>query len=116
MNYKNALEHPTRGAATLHLLELNQAVLDTPALEQLLREIEEHAEVTEVIPKFVQRGYMPEGPLTLAEARKLLLFRSARGVQIRYQYDGRDWSDTIIMAPEGFRRTRVRQDLAAATL
>jgi hypothetical protein len=106
----NISERPT----ALNLLEANTGMLDLPTLELLLREIEEHAEVTEVIPRFAQRGYVPEGPLTLAEARKLLLFRSARGVQISYRYDGADWSDTILMAPEGFRRTRVRQELAAA--
>jgi hypothetical protein len=107
----NSADGTTSMPATLNLPDLHQAVLDTPTLERLLRDIEEHAQVNEIIPKFTQRGYVPEGPVTLAEARELLLFQSARGVQIRYRYEGADWWDTIMTAPEGFRLVRIRHSL-----
>ena len=95
---------------TLSLPDLHQAILDEPTLEQLLTDLENHAEVNEVIPKFTAKGYVPEGPMNLDEARKLLHFRSARGVQIRYRYDGSDWWDTIMTAPEGYRLVRIKHD------
>lgn len=98
--------------STLSLPDLHQAILDEPTLEQLLADIETHAKVSEVIPKFTQRGYVPEGPMNIQEARNLLLFRSARGVQIRYHYDGADWWDTIMVVPEGFRLVRIQHDFA----
>jgi hypothetical protein len=74
MNTNNTIEAP----ATLNLPDLHQATLDRHTLEQLFTDLETHAEVSDVIPKFAQRGYVPEGPITLAEARKLLFFNSAR--------------------------------------
>lgn len=109
MNTNNTTETPS----TLSLPDLHQATLDRHTLEQLFKDLETHAEVNDVIPKFAQRGYVPEGPITLEEARKLLFFNSARGVQIRYRYEGADWWDTIMSAPEGFRLVRIRHDFSA---
>lgn len=100
----------TAAAETLNLPDLHQATLDRFTLEQLFSDLEQHAEVSDVIPKFTQRSYVPEGPITLAEARKLIFFHTARGVQIRYRYEGAEWWDTIMAAPEGFRLVRIRHD------
>lgn len=95
--------------ATL-LPDLHQATIDSATLDQLFRDIQEHADVTDVIPKFTQRGYVPEGPISLEEARKLLHSQSARGVQIRYRYEGSDWWDTIMTATPGYRLVRIRHE------
>lgn len=107
----NTIPSTSDAIGTLNVPGFRQAVLDTSALERLLREIEQHADVLEIVPKFPQRGCLAEGPANLAEARKLLLFHSVRGVQIRYRYDGAETCDTIMMAPEGFRLVRIHPEL-----
>jgi hypothetical protein len=100
--------------STLSIPDLHQATLDEPTLEQLFHDLREHAEVTDVIPKFAQRGYVQEGPISLEEARKLLLLQSARAVQIRYRYEGADWWDTIMAASPGYRLVRIRHEFGEA--
>lgn len=91
--------------------DLNQATLDWPGVEALLRDIAACAEVTEIIPKALAQGYVTEGVvLTLADARRMLEERAVRGLQIRYRYDGADWWDTLMVLPEGWRLVRIRHD------
>ncbi len=88
---------------------LNQALLDWPGVEALLRDIGACTEVTEIIPKAAAQGYVTENAvLTLDDARRLLAERTVRGLQIRYRYDGADWWDTLMVLPEGWRLVRIR--------
>jgi hypothetical protein len=51
-----------------------------------------------------------EQSLSLEQARQLLLEGRARGIQIRYHYDGADWWDTLMRTPQGIRLVRIRHE------
>ena len=114
MNSNNPFPAPSdNGAAPLQLPELNTKLLNDEEVMQLLRDIELCAEITEIIPKFVAHGHVPEaGAITLAEARALLAARSVRGLQIRYRYQNVDWWDTLMLVRDGFRLVRIRHDFS----
>jgi hypothetical protein len=93
------------------LPELNMTLLDAAQVEQLLRDIELCAQITEIIPKYAARGHVPDtAAVTLAQARELLATRAVRGLQLRYRYDHADWWDTLMIVGEQFRLVRIRHD------
>lgn len=112
------MSHPIPPAdvnAPPKLPDLNQATLDWPGVEALLRDIATCTQVTEIIPKAVAQGYVTDGvALTLADARCLLEERAVRGLQIRYRYEGADWWDTLMVLPEGWRLVRIRHDFSSS--
>jgi hypothetical protein len=95
-------------AGPTKLPELQTALLDDAGLEALFRDLEVCTEIMEINAKFAARDYVPEhARLTLAEARQLLLQRAARGVQIRYRYEGADWMDTLLIQDHAYRLVRI---------
>lgn len=98
--------------STLNLPELQNALLDTATVAQLLRDIELCAHVTEIIPKFLPHTYVPETTISLPQAREWLFGNRVRGVQIRYRYDGGEWWDTLLRANGMFRLVRIRHDFS----
>ena len=97
------------------LPDLNQATLDWPGVEALLRDIETCAQVTEIIPKAAAQGYVnDQQALTLEDARRLLEERAVRGLQIRYRYDNADWWDTVMVLTNGWRLVRIKHDFRKA--
>lgn len=94
------------------LPDLNEAVLDAATLEQLFRDLEACVQITEIIPKLAERRMVTDqtSKLTLAQARELLLSGKARGIQIRYRYEGADWWDTLMQTPQGVRLVRIRHE------
>lgn len=97
----------------MELPELQQSVLDAATLRQLFADLAACTEITEIIPKQAAEGYVPEhSSLTLDEARAMLLGRRIRGLQIRYNYQGSQWWDTLLPAPggEGFRIVRIEHN------
>ena len=102
---------PEEQPAPAPLPELSEGLLDAQQIEQLLRDIELCAQVSEIIPKFAPRAHVPENPqLTLTDARQLLDTRAVRGLQIRYRYDGHEWWDTIMVVGDQFRVVRIRHE------
>ena len=98
------------------LPDLNQATLDWPGVETLLRDIEACTEITEIISKFAAQGYVPEADtVTLADARRMLSGRSVRGLQIRYRYEGAEWWDTLMVVGQEYRLVRIRHDFGQGT-
>ena len=114
MNSNNPFPAPSdNGTAPLKLPELNTKLLNDDEVAQLLRDIELCAEITEIIPKFIAQGHVPEtAAITLAEARALLGARAVRGLQIRYRYQCVDWWDTLMLVRDSFRLVRIRHDFS----
>ena len=99
------------------LPDLNTTLLDAAQLEQLLRDIELCAQISEIIPKFAARGHVPDAAsLSLTQARQLLATRAVRGLQLRYLYEGAEWWDTVMLVGDRFRVVRIRHDFTDATL
>jgi len=113
MNPESATPPPP-GDAPLKLPELNTTELDAAQLEQLLCDIEVCTQITEIIPKYVTRGHVPDAAgVTLAQARELLATRAVRGLQLRYRYENADWWDTLMVVGDQFRLVRIRHDFSA---
>ena len=89
---------------TIELPELREAELDADELRALFRDLSALAELLEVRLK---RGAGARGEAaTVApdEALAQLLQGDARGAQLRYRHEGREWCDTILAAPGGGHR------------
>ena len=94
---------------------LQESVLDAGTLEALFADLEACTEITEVIPKAAAEGYVPEcSELTLHEARALLCSGQIRGLQIRYNYQGSQWWDTLLpdSNSNNFRIVRIQHDFS----
>ena len=116
MNSSTPIPPPPPDDAPLKLPDLNTSMLDAAQVDQLLRDIELCAQITEIIPKVAARGQVPDtASLTLAQARELLAARAVRGLQIRYRYEGADWWDTLMLVGDQFRLVRIRHDFSAET-
>ncbi len=94
------------------LPDLHQSDLDETTLRQLFRDVADHTDLLEVIPKQAATGYVPEiGSITLAEGLDLLLGNGVRALQLRYRHDGVTWWDTLMPTPAGtFRIVRIQHD------
>ena len=93
------------------LPELTESVLDADQVGDLFRDIGALTQVVEIIPKQGPQDYVDDTvALDLDTARDRLLDGTFRGVQVRYQYDGGLWWDTLIRTPQGVRIVRIRHD------
>lgn len=93
-------------------VELTEGVLDGPTLDALFADIAAHTELLDVYVKGGPERRASEGPADLVAARAALS-GGARGVQLRYRWDGVEWRDTILVVPAGFRVVRTRVDFDA---
>lgn len=89
------------------LPELQEGLLDATTLDALLADLRAHAMVLDVMVK--------GGPSDLAKGAESDLTRipeilggGARGVQIRYAFEGSEWRDTLMPAPGGVRLVRMK--------
>lgn len=116
MNSETPFPPPTDDPAPIKLPDLNMTLLDAPQVDQLFRDIELCAQITEIIPKFAARGYVPDtAAVTLPQARELLAARAVRGLQLRYRYEGADWWDTLMLVGNQFRLVRIRHSFSTET-
>lgn len=89
---------------------LTEGILDAATLRQLVTDLQAATVVQSVREKGPPGRYAAPDDLPLDTAFDRLLTGLARSLQIRYQYDGHDWVDTILALPSGFRVVRCRYD------
>lgn len=116
-------DHQTdAGGAREHVSRLNeqigtdlppvqQAILDAETLAALVRDLNECAQIDDVLLK-------GDAPTMIATSqREIVQLDDAvlrmqrgevRGVQVRYRYDGQSWCDTLMHGSEGVRLTRIQ--------
>jgi hypothetical protein len=92
-----------------------KATLDDPMLDQLFTDLESAAEGLSVQVKGDPREYASTDPLTLDAARHRLRAGDVRGVQVRYRYDGREWTDTVLRVPGGYRLVRMEAPVTSGS-
>ena len=96
------------------LPDLQQSVLDPETLKDLFNDLGALTKIIEIIPKTKETGYVDEqtSNLTLDDAYSMLMSAAVRGVQIRYQYQGSQWWDTLLPDAESnhFRIVRIQHD------
>ena len=93
------------------LPETCQQVLDDATLQQLVVDIETCTELLEVIPKYGADTYVGDNDqVGLRDAISMLQSGQLRGAQIRYNHDGSQWWDTLMVTPAGVRLVRIKHD------
>ncbi len=92
------------------LADLNEAILDDATLSALVSDLHQHAEVLDVLVKGGATTRTDGKPVRLEDAVALLRAGSVRGVQVRYNWDGDEWRDTLFGTPAGVRIVRMRID------
>jgi hypothetical protein len=97
------------GTESTDVAELYVTELEPAKLDELLTDIEALATSVEIVLKRygAERAETP-APVTLGEARRLLVEGSVSGVQIRYRHAGQGWVDTLLRTPEATRLVRAR--------
>jgi hypothetical protein len=83
-------------------------VIDATTLRQLFADLTTAATLLGIREKGSPTGYTSGGTVTADVARNRLLSGETRAAQVRYQFDGHEWSDTILALPTGFRVVRCR--------
>ena len=83
-------------------------VIDAATLRQLFTDIQSAGTAIGVREKGGPAEYAAGGELSPAKALERLLAGTARAVQIRYQFDGHEWTDTVLATATGFRVVRCR--------
>lgn len=98
------------------LPDLHQATIDEPMVRSLFRDIGALTTVVDIIPKLGARVMAAESfsPLDLDGALSALLDRNFHGVQIRYDFGGLQWWDSVLRLPAAgrYRLVRISHDIA----
>ena len=89
------------------LRPLQQSVLDPETLAALFSDIACFTQVKTIIPKVSPGVICGQDSITLEEARQGLADGRFRGVQVRYEYEGKEWCDTLLSTATGVRLVRV---------
>lgn len=100
----------------LSLPALQQAELDVATVAQLFRDLAHCTQVIAVLPRYTARTLVPPHTIELEAAHAGILDGTLRGVQVRYRYEGREWTDTLLaLAPGRTRLVRINaEDIAAS--
>lgn len=87
---------------------LVEGVIDPATLTRLFADLSAAATGVDVREKGAPRDYAGPAELTPAAVLERLLSGAARAAQIRYRFDGHEWTDTVLAVPNGFRVVRCR--------
>jgi hypothetical protein len=93
---------------TLALPDLQDTLLDAETLGRLFFDLGQLATILEVRLKGAALSHAQSLSPSLEHARTLLAAGSALGVQIRYQYGGSEWIDTLLRTQHGVRLVRMQ--------
>lgn len=88
------------------LPEMREAILSPEEVLALQTDLLAHAQIQGVLCKSGPRERTPHGNTPLDVALQHLLDRDVSAVQIRYAYDGHDWTDTLLNTSSGIRLVR----------
>jgi len=89
---------------------MQDALLDEQTLAALVRDLNECAEIDDVMLKGDNR-FVPgaQQNVSLDEAVLKLHSGEVHGVQVRYRFEGRSWCDTLMSTGDGVRLIRIEQ-------
>jgi hypothetical protein len=92
---------------------LTEGTIDAATLRQLGADLEACAQVLSVRAKAGPVALAAPDELPLDRALEDLLTGTTRAVQVRYWYDGHEWTDTVVALGKGFRVVRCRHESSA---
>lgn len=87
---------------------MREALLSAADVHALARDLREHAQIQGTLCKAGPRQQTSAADTPLEVALERLLAHAVPAIQIRYVYDGHEWTDTLITAPGGVRLVRCR--------
>lgn len=87
-----------------------EGLIDPPTLSQLFADIQSAGKVLGVREKGGQAEYASGEDMPPAAALERLLAGTARAVQVRYHFDGHEWTDTVMAIGPRFRVVRCRHE------
>ena len=87
-----------------------EGFLDATALNQLVAGLRARATVLGVREKAAAAAYARTEEPSLDSAIVRLKAGETRAVQVRYRYDGHEWTDTVFTILTGFRVVRCRHE------
>lgn len=93
------------------LPELCDEVIGAATLGALFADLRSETRVFSVSLKAQGARRAEAGEASLASAEEELLRGSIGGAQIRYEYRGAVWIDTLLPRSDGFRLVRIRHEL-----
>jgi hypothetical protein len=85
---------------------MREGLLTPDDLEQLFADLAGCTTVLAVQEKGRGQDHAHASPSSLDAARQRLLNGSVHALQIRYRYDGHEWTDTLMRLPSGVRLVR----------
>ena len=88
------------------LPEMREAVLSRDDVLALVADLQAHTRVISTLCKAAPQQQTPSGSSPLETAIERLFERTVSAIQIRYAYDGHEWTDTLLNTPAGFRMVR----------
>ena len=88
------------------LPEMVQAELSQQDVLALVADLQAFARVTGTLCKVAPQQQVPPDNILLEAAIDQLIARTVVAVQIRYVYDGHEWTDTLVTSPSGVRLVR----------
>jgi hypothetical protein len=92
---------------TMELPDVYDGSLNRAQLLTVVADIEAATQVLAVNLKRLRNAHSDEQPVSLRSAVELLLEGTVTGVQVRYVYTGREYWDTLLRTPDGFRIVRI---------
>lgn len=94
--------------------EMREALLTEAEVRLLVADLLSHADAIRTLCKAGSRRQTPSNVLPLEVAAEQLLSRSVPAIQIRYRFEGYEWSDTLTTTPSpGLRLIRCRHPAEA---
>lgn len=97
---------PTQLPAGPPLPEMCEAVLSRDDVLALVADLQAHAQITGTLCKTAPQQQTPSDSIPLETAVEQLFARNVTAIQIRYAYDGHEWTDTLLNTPTGLRLVR----------
>jgi hypothetical protein len=88
------------------LPEMREAVLSRDDVLALVADLRAHTRVISTLCKAGPQQQTPPGSIPLEVAIERLFERTVSAIQIRYAYDGHEWTDTLLNTPAGIRMVR----------
>jgi hypothetical protein len=85
-----------------------EGLIDPPTLTRLFADIQTAGTVLGVREKGGPAEYAGSDGMPPSVALERLLAGTARAVQLRYHFDGHEWTDTVLATASGFRVVRCR--------
>ena len=88
------------------LPEMREAILSRDDVLTLVADLQAHTRISSTLCKAAPQQQTPPHNIPLEAAVERLIERTVSAIQIRYTYDGHEWTDTLLNSPSGIRIVR----------